>query len=185
MSRSPQKYARFNVPGHAHALTFSCFRNRNFLNYNRTRLYLTSALKRARGTHVLDTWAFVIMPDHVHLLIWPRNETYSISQILKSIKLPVAMRAISFLRTNHPEILRLMETGLKVPRYRFWQDGGGFDSNITECDEMLKLVEYLHNNPVRRGLVERPDAWYWSSARAWLYGDEQPLKIDRESFPIL
>ncbi len=183
MSRSPQKYARFNVPGHAHALTFGCFRNRRFLDCSRTRLYVIEALNRARETHSFDVWAFVIMPDHVHLLVWPRQEAYSVSEILKSIKLPVAMKAISFLKANGPEMLRSMETGLRAPRYRFWQDGGGYDKNITDCDEMLKLIEYMHDNPVRKSLVETPDAWYWSSARAWLYGDTHPLKIDRESFP--
>ena len=45
-------------------------------------------------------------------------------------------------------------------------------------------MEYIHSNPVRRGLVDEPDEWYWSSARDWLSGTSSPIRIDKESLSV-
>jgi putative transposase len=75
-------------------------------------------------------------------------------------------------------------TRLAVPRaggiveHRFWQAGGGYDRNVVEQRTLLKVIEYMHLNPVRRGLVELPEDWEWSSAR-WYAGIRPvPLEID-------
>jgi putative transposase len=85
---------RWNAPWDAHELTFSCFRRRAFLGKDRTRHYLAEAVNRARTIHGFHVWAYVMMPEHVHLLIWPGAEVYSISAILLSIKQSVARRAV-------------------------------------------------------------------------------------------
>ena len=179
------KYQRFNIPGNAHHLSFSCYRNRKFLNYDRTRKYIVEAINRARDIHQFELWAYILMPEHVHLLIYPKGDDYSISNILKSIKQSTARKAIKYLRDNNSGILKFMETGLKKPAYRFWQDGGGYDRNIRNDKEFLNTVDYIHNNPVRRGLVKHPKEWYWSSARDWLTDQPGPIPIDKESFPIM
>ena len=179
------KYLRFNTPGQPHGLSFSCYRNRKFLNYKRTRLYLVDSINKAREKHQFDIWAYVIMPEHLHLLIFPKEDVYSISEILKSIKQPVARRTITYLRKNKPGLLCLLETGLITPKYRFWQDGGGYDRNIRSLDELTRFRDYAHNNPVRRGLVDNPEQWYWSSARDWISGIRGPIKLDKESFPLM
>jgi putative transposase len=51
----------------------------------------------------------------------------------------------------------------------FWQSGGGFDRNIVEPRTLMAMIDYIHMNPVRRGLVERPTDWKWSSA-GWYAG---------------
>ena len=58
----------------------------------------------------------------------------------------------------------------------FWQSGGGYDRNITEPKTLMQVIEYIHLNPVRRGLVERADQWKWSSA-AWFLGTGTPPLI--------
>ena len=174
---------RYNTAGHAHELTFSCYKQRPFLRTDRTRTYLAEAIIQAKENHRFDLWAYVIMPDHVHLLIWPRNDTYSISHILLSIKQSVARRAIHYLHTHNPAALQCLATGQKHSPYRFWQDGGGFDRNILCVPAVMNVVEYIHNNPVRRGLVSTPEEWLWSSARQWHEDPEGPIPIDRESFP--
>ncbi len=118
----------------------------------------------------------------MHLLIHPRNEDYPISEILKSIKQPVARKAINYLRRWDSPILGFMETGNESPRWRFWQNGGGYDRNITVDKKLIRFIEYIHDNPVRRGLVERAEEWKWSSARQWLMEEETIIRIDRESF---
>jgi putative transposase len=54
-------------------------------------------------------------------------------------------------------------------RRRFWQPGGGYDRNITSIEALRAMIDYIHANPVRRGLVARPEDWEWSSAR-WYRG---------------
>ena len=175
---------RINTPGDAHELNFSCFKNRSFLNYDLTRNYLAEAITAARDKHKFHLWAYVFMPNHVHLLIWPTEEPYSISAILTSIKQSVALMAFIHLRKNDPEKLKYFETGQKHIMYRFWQDGGGYDRNLTTPDIILNVVEYIHTNPVRGGLVDNPLDWYWSSARQWEGREEGPVRIDKESFPV-
>lgn len=170
----------FNVEGHAHELTFSCYQRSPFLSKDRTRVFFTNAMDAARQRCQFDIWAYVIMPEHLHLLIRPRNRTYRMSEILKAIKQPVARRAMAFLRENKPEALQRFE--IRRPsgkvEYRFWQQGGGYDRNIVSPAIVRASVEYIHANPVRRGLVTRTTDWYWSSAR-WYAGHRScPLEID-------
>ena len=69
--------------------------------------------------------------------------------------------------------------------YRFWQPGRGYDRNIWTAEELHEKIDYIHANPVRRGLVERPGDWAWSSWRAWELGVDQPIAIDRDSLPAI
>lgn len=125
------------------------------------------------------------MPEHVHLLIFPKKDEYSISDILKSIKQPVARKTIKFLSKYYPGILKKMETGLKHHPYRFWKDGGGYDRNIRDQVELTRFLNYVHDNPVRKGLVTHPEAWYWSSAADWMSDLEGPISVDKETFPVM
>jgi len=124
------------------------------------------------------------MPEHVHLLICPLNEVYSISDILKSIKQSVSRKVIRRLREHNPDMLKYLETGLRHPPYRFWQDGGGYGRNYFDVEEIRKQVDYIHANPVRRGFVSNPEDWKWSSARNWLLGEEGPCLVNLQSFPL-
>ena len=83
---------RYNDPGHAHALTFSCFHRQRFLSGDRSRQWFIDAVDRARVKHHFHVWAYVTMPEHVHLLIWPTIPDYNISEILNSIKQSVSNR---------------------------------------------------------------------------------------------
>jgi len=179
------KCTHFNNPGDPHGLTFTCYKKRKFLNYNRTRMYFIDAVNRARIRFNFDVWAYVIMPDHVHLLIYPKNEVYSIPDILKAIKQPVAWKTTNFLRSEMPEIAEFLKTGEKHHPYRFWQDGFGYDRNIRNDIELSNFIDYAHENPVRRGLVEKSVEWYWSSARDWFLDVDGTLHIDKESFPMM
>jgi len=125
---------RYNTPGDAHALTFSCFRRQPFLSKDGSRRWLMEAIDRARVKLRFHVWAYVIMPEHAHLLLWPTQPEYDISEILKSIKQSVAKRAVIFVRREAPQFLVRMED--RQPsgevHYRFWQRGGGYDRNVFE-----------------------------------------------------
>jgi len=173
---------RYDVPGHVHELTFSCFRNQPLLTERRRCLWLAEAIEAARQKHVFLLWGWVFMPTHVHLIIWPTMENYSISKILQSIKQPVGRKEITYLKNKHDPELECLETGQAKPKYRFWQDGGGFDRNITDSDILRAALEYIHLNPVRKNLVETSTDWEWSSARDWAGLDCDILEVDKDSF---
>jgi len=172
---------RWNVPWEAHELTFSCYQRRAFLSKDRTRAYLADAVNRARSGLGFHVWGYVIMPEHVHLLIWPAKETYSISSILQAVKQSVSRRAVGWLKAQNPPGLRWLATGRPDRPYRFWQDGGGYDRNIRSGEELTDVLGYIHNNPVKRGLVSLPEDWAWSSARDWAGRNAGPIPIDKTS----
>src|SRR5690242_21964302 len=87
-----------NAPGHAHELTFSCYPRFPFLKAERTCRSLVDAIQAARVKHNFDLWAYVFMPEHVQLIVCPRDPNYSMSRVMAGIKLPVARRAIHFLQ---------------------------------------------------------------------------------------
>jgi putative transposase len=62
--------------------------------------------------------------------------------------------------------------------YRFWQRGGGYDRNAIEPATLRMMIEYIHNNPVGRGLVEHPTDWLWSSARFYEGYSSVPICMD-------
>jgi putative transposase len=118
---------RYNSAGHAHVLTFSCFRRQGFLSKDGSRQWLADAMERARTMHSLHIWAYVLMPEHAHLLFWPTQAGYNISAILYSIKQSVVQKALLFVQRKAPAFLGRMED--RQPNgqvhYRFWQRGGG------------------------------------------------------------
>ena len=59
----------------------------------------------------------------------------------------------------------------------FWQSGGGYDRNITAARTLLRMIDYVHENPLRRRLVSDPRDWHWSSLRHYTGGDS-PIQID-------
>jgi putative transposase len=170
MDRPPQKRRSYNDPGHAHELTFSCYNGFPFLKAERTCLWLAESIHNARAKHDFDLWAYVFMPEHVHIVVHPRQREYDMGSILRAIKEPVGRRASSHLARHATEWLEkvIVTRGRRIER-RFWQAGGGFDRNVTEAQTLLLMMDYIHLNPVRRGLVERPVQWKWSSA-AWFEG---------------
>ncbi len=172
---------RREAVGDARYLTFSC--------YQRLPLFLNDAVKRV-FTDRLSTlhddggfaiYAWVIMPEHVHLLVRPDVEWWTVDRLCHSLKRPVAeciMRRWEELRA--PILQRLIDGR---GRRHFWQPGGGYDRNVFSREELLEKANYIHDNPVRRGLVAEQEMWKWSSA-GWYAGkrsgtiviDELPLR---------
>ena len=182
----PRKKVRhYDLPGDAHYLTFSCYRGIPLLSKDRTRLWFVEELAKARSKHSFDLWAWVIMPEHVHLLICPRAANYKTEKILASIKKPVAHRAIQFLQESAPDFLERLTVRNRNRTYRrFWQAGPGHDANLYELAAIYNAIEYIHNNPVRRGLVARTTDWLWSSARDWAGLGHPHITVDRTLPPL-
>ena len=111
------------------------------------------------------------MPEHVHLIVCPQLKDYDIAKIKTAIKEPVGRKAIKYLEDNNPEWLPKItrQRGKRTERL-FWLSGGGYDRNIIEPQTLSQMIDYIHLNPVRRGLVERTVDWKWSGA-GWFAGE--------------
>jgi putative transposase len=170
----------FNDSAHAHELTFSCRNHWPLLNKDRSRQWVVEALDFARSRYDMELWAYVIMPEHVHALLYPRHDAYDMAKVLQSIKQSVARKATNYLRGKDPawlERLRVSRANGRV-EYRFWEQGGGYDRNIFTAKAACASIRYLHDNPVRRGLVDVATDWRWSSARSYAGLDGVVLQMD-------
>lgn len=124
-------------------------------------------------------WAYVFKPEHVHLLIWPRQPVYDMRTILKEIKGPVGRTAVEHYACHAPQLLtRLTVEKAGKVEHRFWQRGGGYDRNITQLKVLHAMIDYIHANPVRRGLVKAAKDWKWSSAGWYENAPLNPLRPD-------
>src|SRR5437868_12812301 len=130
---------------------------------------------RARERHNFALWAYVFMPDHIHLIIYPRNEEHDIGRILEAIKRPVGSQAMRYSEKSQSEWLDRLtrKRGNRTERL-FWQSGGGYDRNITSPRTLLRMMDYLHEHPVSKGLVTQAHEWMWSSVGYYL-GGTSPL----------
>ncbi len=169
----------FNTPYHAHELTFSCYKNRDFLINSRYCQFLLESIVASQKKHSFSLWAYVFMPTHVHLLIYPQSKVYDIAKITRSIKQPVSQRAIAFVRDADQNELDKFRTISTTRPFKFWQSGGGYDRNIVSREVVLKSINYIHSNPVKGGLVKQPEDWKWSSYSDWAKISTGPLVIDQ------
>jgi putative transposase len=170
----------YNEPGHAHFLTYSCRQRLPLLSKDRSRRWVIEAISEARRNLDFDLWAYVIMPEHVHLLIHPRREKYRIEHIVAALKRPVSVQAKEhLLATGNDNWLRRL-TVQKGRRkvFQFWLPGGGHDHNMRNERPVFAVIDYIHGNPIRRGLVERAIDWRWSSAGFWEGDRSGPLEMD-------
>jgi putative transposase len=159
---------------------FTCDRRYRFLGAERTCVWLARAIDGARGRLDFALWAYVFMPEHVHLILRPRRPDLGIAAVLKAIKQPVGQRGVAFMEAHAPRWLSGI-TRVRCGRTErlFWQSGGGYDRNLVEPQTLAAAIDYIHQNPVRRGLVSRAVDWRWSSA-GWFEGTgRNPLRPDR------
>src|SRR5262249_8497060 len=179
-TRPRKRKVTYNLPGHAHFLTYSCFQRLPLLSADRSRAWVVEALQEARRKLDFDLWAYVLMPEHVHLLLRPRQPGYRMERSLAALKRPVSARAKQHLLAtrSHAWLQRLTVREGEQRVFRFWQAGGGYDENQWDDRPVLEIMDYIHNNPVRRGLVERAVEWKWSSACFWAGDHSGPLRMD-------
>jgi len=170
----------WNDPTHAHFLTYSCHKQYKLLARDRSRQWVIDAMAAARNRFGLHLYAYVIMPEHVHVALLLRGRVDRIEHVVAALKRPVSARAKRHLidRKNDSWLKRLTVREGRREKFRFWQAGGGYDRNVRHEKSLPEMVDYIHANPVRRGLVEHPLDWRWSSARFWDGCGDAILKMD-------
>ncbi|MES1227123.1 MAG: transposase, partial [Armatimonadota bacterium] len=122
-------------------------------------------------------YAYVVMPEHVHIVLHPQREEYFVEGILHFMKRRASSRILMHCRrAGHPvlkELVHVRQNGMVEPRV--WLRGGGYDRNLFVDRTIYNVIDYIHLNPVRRGLCERPSAWPWSSAKAYEEMDKSQI----------
>ncbi len=156
-----KRVRHFNDPGHLHELTFSCYRRLPLLTNDDWRGELSRSVDRAMAGQGYRLVAFVYMPEHVHLIVYPLAEAKGIDRLLRAIKRPYSYRVKQRLIASGADLLRRLTIRQRpgVETFRYWQEGPGYDRNLTEAKTVLSAIDYVHLNPVRRGLCTTATDW--------------------------
>jgi putative transposase len=155
----PRQLRRFQDNGDYHFVTFSCYDRRPYLAEHGAYDVFEEILERFRARNGLHLYAYVLMPEHVHLLL-SEPLCAKLSSVLGVIKQQSSKRLIQ-------------------GRPAFWLERY-HDVNLATAEKTRDAVRYIHRNPVARGLVERPEDWPWSSYRHYLTGT--PGRVEVESW---
>jgi len=157
----PKGLKRYYGRGHLHFLTFSCYRRAPLLKTVRARNVFVRELARVRAEYGFLLVGFVVMPEHVHLLISepPKGTPSTVLQMLKQ-RVSQKMRA-KWRKACEKQLRLTFPEPSGNPR-RFWQPRF-YDFNVYTTGKKREKLEYMHRNPVARGLVDHPKDWPWSS----------------------
>ena len=148
---------RLHHTGGFHFLTFSCFHRQQYLESTSSRDMFVDALERTRGRYRFVVAGYVVMPEHVHLLIGePQRGT--VADVVHALKLSVTLRRSE--RT-------------------FWQIRY-YDFNVHNENKRVEKLRYMHRNPVVRGLVSEAGAWRWSSFHHYATGELGIVEIESQ-----
>jgi putative transposase len=152
------KLVRYQHCGCFHFVTFSCYRRQPLLAAPEAYSAFEQELEAVRLRYGFVVVGYVLMPEHVHLLVGePTRSTLSIAlQVLKQ-------------RTSR----KLKARG----SVQFWQSRY-YDFNVWSEDKRIEKLRYMHRNPVKRGLVDKPEDWPWSSFRHYATGHSGPVEIE-------
>jgi putative transposase len=156
----PWGLRRFQETGEVHFITSSCYRRRPNLERGDACATFVAALERIRRDYGLCVYGYIVMPEHVHLLL-NEPERNTLAQAIKSLKQGVARRLA----------LRAEDS--------FWQ-ARYYDFNVWSERKFVEKLRYIHRNPVKRGLVEKPEEWAWSSFRHYACGEVGVVEIESQ-----
>ena len=153
----PWGLKRYQQSRQSHFVTFCCFHRRQLFTSAAPKEIFERALERVRRAYGLCVYGYVVMPEHVHLLL-SEPEKATLADALKSLKQGVSRRLIG--NAEH-----------------FWQKRY-YDHNVRSYEKFTEKLRYIHRNPVRRGLCERPEDWAWSSFCHYGTGCEGRVEIE-------
>jgi putative transposase len=161
----PSGLKRLHHSGQSHFVTFTCYKRRTHLEGAETCQALVAALERARLRYQFRVYGFVLMPEHVHLLI-SEPELATVATAIQSLKLSSSLRTAVYRERS----------GRCSP---LWQKRY-YDRNIRDYDEFVEKLRYLHRNPVSRDLVVKAEDWKWSSFRHYARREDCGVEIESQ-----
>lgn len=173
---------RYQIQGHVYYITIVTYGRLPIFTRPSFVIPLIDSLNFYRYKLQFKVIGYVIMPDHVHIIIWPFG-TPTISEIMRDFKKFTAIRLI---RQAEAEgltewIAAFQRAGDETGRgdNKVWQDSY-WDKNIYSEHFLRQKLNYVHRNPVRAGLVEQPEMYPYSSYRNYVSGDQSLIEIDQD-----
>lgn len=169
MRQHPQ---RFYGNGDLHFITCSCYQRRPGLGTARRRDLFLKILESVRQKYQFVVVGYVVMPEHFHLLISePQERTPSV--VMQALKLSFARRVLGQMRRRGSAQAELFP----AEKHPVWQ-ARFYDFNVRSKRKRAEKLRYIHQNPVKRGLVASPELWRWSSYRAYALGEAGVVRIN-------
>ncbi len=157
--------------------------------FNRTRIFqsviackiLIDVLSEIKTIHPFKLVGYVLMPDHIHLLINPVNSDLSI--FLRKLKGKSARQIIDWLKSeNHHRSLEKLRLNAIGQEFAVWQKSS-FVVDLVSPKFLRQKLDYIHLNPVRAGLCNAPQDWRFSSFSAYFpAGLDVPIAVDKHPF---
>jgi REP-associated tyrosine transposase len=167
---------RYYGEGHLHFVTCSCYHRLALLGTARARDVFVDILGEVRERYRSALVGYVVMPEHFHLLLG-EPETGTPSTVLQVLKQRVA-RHLGRQRTAPGEQLVFRSAAARQALPQFWQRRF-HDFNVWSHQKKNEKLEYMHWNPVKRGLVSDPGDWRWSSYTFYAGRENALLRMDR------
>ena len=185
----PARLRRSYGTGYLHFITFSCYQRRPLLRAPKCRDLFLRILEETRRRYGFIVAGYVVMPEHVHLLIGePDAGTHSV--VMQVLKQRFARELLDrFRQRNERPQGSLWSTVLE--KGHVWQRRF-YDFVVWNPHKRAEKLRYMHENPVRRGLVSAAEAWKWSSFRDYtsdergpvLVNEQQPVKLKWKMPPL-
>jgi putative transposase len=140
---------------------------------------LTDSLIFLISKYKAKLFGFVLMPNHIHLIIETVNAE-TISAFMRDFKKFTSTKIRKQLevdeRTDLREKLILNAVGKKRQIFKLWMDR--FDDVVIYTEKIFyKKLDYIHFNPVKAGIVNSPEEWKYSSYKNYVFGDNSVIKI--------
>jgi len=173
----PTRLKRYYNLKHLHFITCSCYHRRPLLNTPYRRNLILRVLEQARRRYRFVVIGYVVMPEHIHLLI-SESEVGDPSVVMKVIK----QRSARVLRRRRPSSAQ-SQFWPDTDEPKFWQKRF-YDFNVWTERKQKEKLRYIHRNPVTRGLVSQPDQWAWSSFRSYAYGERGIVRVNFQEWKL-
>jgi len=159
---------------HLHFITCSCYRRLPFLKRARSRDRFLSTLEQVRQRYRFVVVGYVVMPEHIHLLI-TEPEMGNPSKVMQVLKQRTARALLPKHKRNDPRQRSLF--GEEPQPRAFWQ-ARFYDFNVWTTKKRVEKLRYMHRNPVKRGLVESAEQWRWSSYRFYFLNEAGVVRVN-------
>jgi REP-associated tyrosine transposase len=158
---------------HLHFITCSCYRRMPFLKRARSRDCFLSILEQVRARYRFVVVGYVVMPEHIHLLI-SEPEVSTPATVMQVVKQRTAKALLPHRKRRDPRQRELFHADTTRS---FWQ-ARFYDFNVWTSKKRVEKLRYMHRNPVKRGLVESPEQWRWSSYRFYLLDEPGLVRVN-------
>jgi len=156
-----------------HFITCSCYHRLPLLSQSRSRDRFLAILEQTRQRYRFVVVGYVVMPEHVHLLI-TEPEIGNPSTVMQVLKQRTAHALLPKRKRRHPRQCQVFPEEMCRA---FWQ-ARFYDFNVWTTRKRVEKLRYMHRNPVKRRLVELPEQWRWSSYRFYLLDEEGPVRVN-------